>query len=77
MTSKKQNQSALFELTDRRGFFMNLYDVNNTKILKDTRANGKDRNWQGKKKRSVLMAEHHEVARLHKKLKACVIVLAF
>ncbi len=56
---------------------MNLYDVNNTKILKDTRANGKDRNWQGKKKRSVLMAEHHEVARLHKKLKACVIVLAF
>lgn len=46
---------------------MNLGDHNTIKLLKDTRANGKDRNWKGKKQRSVLMAEHYKLAGLHKK----------
>lgn len=37
------------------------------KILKDTDSRGKERDWKGKKKRSLLMAEHHEIAALKKK----------
>nr|WP_050184297.1 protein rep [Domibacillus robiginosus] len=40
---------------------------NNINILRDTRANGKDRDWKGKKKRSLLMAEHYGEAGLNKK----------
>lgn len=37
-------------------------------ILKDTDGRGKERDWKGKKKRSLLMAEHHaEVEELAKK----------
>lgn len=39
---------------------MNSYQNDTTIILKDTRADGKERDWKGKKKRSLLMAEHHE-----------------
>jgi len=36
-------------------------------ILKDTDSRGKERDWKGKKKRSLLMADHHEIAALSKK----------
>lgn len=38
---------------------MNSYPNDSINILKDTRADGKERDWKGKKKRSLLMAEHH------------------
>lgn len=40
---------------------------NAIEILKDTDSRGKERDWKGKKKRSLLMAEHHEIAKLTKK----------
>jgi plasmid rolling circle replication initiator protein Rep len=40
---------------------------NDIEILKDTDSRGKERDWKGKKKRSLLMADHHEVAELTKK----------
>lgn len=46
---------------------MNSYHDNNIITLDDTRDDGKKRDWQGKKKRSILMAEHHDVADLKKK----------
>ncbi len=36
-------------------------------ILKDRDSRGKERDWKGKKNRSLLMADHHEVAELTKK----------
>lgn len=59
---------------------MKLYVDNTTKILKDTRNNGKDRDWKGKKERSILMAEHYELAGLNKKAERmhdCASVLNF
>ncbi|WP_046176521.1 protein rep [Domibacillus indicus] len=44
-----------------------MYKDNNINILRDTRANGKDRDWKGKKKRSLLMADHYGEAGLNKK----------
>lgn len=67
MSSKNQNQSAFYKLTRRRGFFMNSCPNDSMIILKDARADGKERDWKGKKKRSLLMAEHHDVADLKKK----------
>lgn len=37
------------------------------KFLSDKDSRGKERDWKGKKERSLLMAEHHEVAQLSKK----------
>ena len=54
-------------LTRGRGFIIFTQDDNNINILRDTRANGKDRDWKGKKKRSLLMAEHYSEAGLLKK----------
>lgn len=39
----------------------------NIEILKDADSRGKERDWKGKKKRSLLMADHHEIAELTKK----------
>lgn len=53
---------------------------NNINILRDTRVNGKDRDWKGKKKRSLLMAEHYGEAGLNKKaarMTECANVLSF
>lgn len=69
-------QRAFFlTLTRRRGFFMKLFYPDgsmdmlskSTKILSDKDSRGKERDWKGKKKRSLLMAEHHEKADLGKK----------
>lgn len=46
---------------------MNSYPDDSTIILKDARTDGKERDWKGKKKRSLLMAEHHDIADLKKK----------
>ncbi|MFC5603560.1 protein rep [Sporosarcina koreensis] len=47
---------------------MKQYPNDNINILKDTRADGKERDWRGKKKRSLLMAKHHAaVEKLEKK----------
>lgn len=48
---------------------MNSYPDDSTIILKDARTDGKERDWKGKKKRSLLMAEHHDAADLNKKAK--------
>lgn len=37
------------------------------KFLSDKDSRGKERDWKGRKERSLLMAEHHEVAQLSKK----------
>lgn len=46
---------------------LNLQENNTTSRLRDTRADGKSRDWQGKKNRSLLMAKHHDIAELRKK----------
>jgi plasmid rolling circle replication initiator protein Rep len=38
-----------------------------TKILEDKTKSGKERDWKGKKRRSVLTAEHFQIAGLHSK----------
>lgn len=49
-------------------------------FLKDSRANGKDRDWKGKKKKSLLLADHYDEAGLIKKadrMKECANILSF
>ena len=49
-------------------------------FLKDSREKGKDRDWKGKKKRSLLLAEHYNEAGLIKKaerMKECANLLLF
>lgn len=60
MSSKNQNQSAFYAHPKARFFSYEFISNDTTIILKDTRADGKERDWKGKKKRSLLMAEHHE-----------------
>lgn len=44
------------------------YQDNDIEVLKDADSKGKERNWKGKKKRSLLMADHHiEIEELTKK----------
>jgi plasmid rolling circle replication initiator protein Rep len=53
---------------------------NSTEILKDIRKSGKEVDWAGKKKRSLLTAEHFEVAGLEKKaelMRDCADTLVF
>jgi len=78
--SSNQTSGVLFYLIQGRGvFFLNIHQDNNMiinelasdedklQVLKDTDNRGKQRDWQGKKKRSLLMAEHHREAELIKK----------
>lgn len=80
MLSSNQTSGVLFYLIQGRGvFFLNIHQDNNMiinelasdedklQVLKDTDNRGKQRDWQGKKKRSLLMAEHHREAELIKK----------
>lgn len=46
---------------------MSISDKKDFEILRDTKKDGKERDWQGKKQRSMLMADHHELAGLEKK----------
>lgn len=70
----------LFTSPQGRGvFFLNIHQDNNMIVkdlasgedevcfLEDKDSRGKQRDWQGKKKRSLLMAEHHQEAELIKK----------
>jgi plasmid rolling circle replication initiator protein Rep len=62
------------------GFIIFTQDDHNINILKDTRANGKNRDWKGKKNRSLLMADHYGEAGLTKKaerMKQCAETLLF
>ena len=87
--------SNLYQITEgffmpsEKGVFINImYNNNNIetpvkstlKILEDKTKSGKERDWKGKKKRSVLTAEHFEVAGLHSKaerMKDCATQLVF
>lgn len=46
---------------------MNSHQNHSMVILKDARVDGKERDWKRKKERSLLMAEHYDVANLTKK----------
>lgn len=46
---------------------MSINDKVEFEILRDAKENGSERDWQGKKQRSLLMADHHEAAGLFKK----------